>query len=1066
MFVLRITEMLIIRVEINNLSRTFRSVGMVRPQNYWEDVSPAIELLSNSPYVGFVDVWHGVEGILLDFYTTDTAGMIHNLPREKQARVAEAVFTGQINSISLGSGVNAITGRVDAIVRVQLTVQEVLAGPEFLVVPGQLLLISHRSPWVNYNYLNELEGIQEGASFLFKGARYIEFAPPLGIIPSSRGQNNPMIFTSLNDAGIWFIPASDVPDDHDFSHIYGLESLNDTMSFLDHHQRTVMLQPTRDMSALPIMQRDAAAMIGWQTLGDSPFLFTLIEGRLLNYQDHTEQNHVAAVSLGFATHFHNTTGQRLHIGDTIRIGIPQEQYVSHTLPMFRDFAIRSVLPVEQVYTLELEIVGIYVDNARSAMQTGTFGNTFIYIPHSLLPDGLIIHPPSAGDVPGWMTDDYVPSIWFNFELSDAQHEQAFFAEYHQKIDAMDLELVLIEGRSQFFWATINPMLLVITFNAAVFGITLVLLTALVVVIFMQLNRKNIAIQRSLGFSKREIAFKLLLTKLFICTPPIIVGSIAAWTQAQLIASQTLEPLTEMIAGYTVNIDVHIAWLVLIIGAILILLLGLVLINLFYLYRLPVLEQLQGLTTRRKKEKVRFKKPQQDNEIVHHTGDAAYVSIRKKEYQYKRFYAVLSSLRFSYRNLSRSMIKTCLCIVFAFTFIFMLGWLNETVLRSQQAVDDLYLNTVIEGSVVQSNVMDTVDGRMFGEIIRRDTVNQLLQSGFIDHYYIEAAHFRSFILPMNDERIFPEHWHDIISYDITQPIHLNMDALDFMLSLNDLNVFLEDNLKGRPHGVSVQFESSFDAHDDFVFNTGEPIPIIISEAIATRRGISLGDDVFIGYTLWSPSAWNAANARVVGIHDGNLSRALIQSSFIIPIAAFDEMMMGMGMYSTVRFTINPELNRNIDEVWTVLDEIVSNPRAGLLSLRLVLLDQQFFVIVGTASQVLLFLQLIYPIALVISFLIACGLSMLLMLQNAKKIAILRVYGKKKHKIYKTFFIEQVALNIVGLLFSLIILIAINVQFNTNVFLSFLIYFSGIFIGTLVSITQITRKTPLEMLQVKE
>jgi ABC-type antimicrobial peptide transport system permease subunit len=120
-----------------------------------------------------------------------------------------------------------------------------------------------------------------------------------------------------------------------------------------------------------------------------------------------------------------------------------------------------------------------------------------------------------------------------------------------------------------------------------------------------------------------------------------------------------------------------------------------------------------------------------------------------------------------------------------------------------------------------------------------------------------------------------------------------------------------------------------------------------------------------------------------------------------------------------------------------------------------------------EQNLSLLKLLYPVAIVLSAIIGLGLSLLLMLQNAKVAAIMRVLGTSKKKSRTTLCAEQTVVCLLGLAIGLVVLAILGWGFGfaSSLFLAW-IYLAGTSIGTVVGTTIVTNRPPLELLQVKE
>jgi len=188
---------------------------------------------------------------------------------------------------------------------------------------------------------------------------------------------------------------------------------------------------------------------------------------------------------------------------------------------------------------------------------------------------------------------------------------------------------------------------------------------------------------------------------------------------------------------------------------------------------------------------------------------------------------------------------------------------------------------------------------------------------------------------------------------------------------------------------------------------------------------------------------------------------------MPVEALEYIVGDELRYISIRFEIDPVYNREMTRIQDEITEIAEHIGAGDVDLGLFLDDEELRLVVIPMEQNLLLLRLLYPVAIALSAIIGLGLSVLLMLQNAKIAAIMRVLGTSKRKTRTTLSVEQMMICLFGLALGLILLTVIGWGFG---FASSLvlagIYFAGAAIGTIAGAVIITNKAPLELLQVKE
>jgi len=184
---------------------------------------------------------------------------------------------------------------------------------------------------------------------------------------------------------------------------------------------------------------------------------------------------------------------------------------------------------------------------------------------------------------------------------------------------------------------------------------------------------------------------------------------------------------------------------------------------------------------------------------------------------------------------------------------------------------------------------------------------------------------------------------------------------------------------------------------------------------------------------------------------------------------EDMLGTMMGYSTVAFEINNTHNPEIEDVRERLSIFVGGQSGftGSVAMQLFLLDEGLRNVTAAVGQTILLLELMYPIALVIAGAIALGLSMLLMLQAAKNAAIMRILGGGKAKARSMLATELLTVCIAGLILGAIWLLLAGWGFGiVDILTISAVYFGGALLGATIGAISITKKSPLELLQVKE
>jgi len=438
------------------------------------------------------------------------------------------------------------------------------------------------------------------------------------------------------------------------------------------------------------------------------------------------------------------------------------------------------------------------------------------------------------------------------------------------------------------------------------------------------------------------------------------------------------------------------------------------------------------------------------------------------------------MRFVFRHAVRFTAKSILIITVAIFFVIALGWLRGTVVRTEEQIERLY-DTIIVDAEVQP-VSGVAFMRNIGELIDKHTVSGILETGMIREEYLVAGHTLSMVIPVDSNGDFPENWQEIADFDEEVEVFRNHDSFNHLLAFSDMERFVSLNsadylpdimgfYRFLPDGsllenFHIEFAIGFDKYS-FVFTQGQVIPIILSETTMRQRGVEVGDTVFIKYSRTIDYAdvapWEYLTAVVIGVHNRNILGVGLQDAVIIPLAAMEYILSEEIGYITFTFEIEPSYAADLDAVKLELERIAGT--ASWVELELVMHDDELRNVVGSMEQTLSLLRLLYPVAIAISIIIGAGLSLLLMLQNAKNAAIMRVLGSTKNRTRAVLWIEQLAVCLIGLIIGLAAVFILDWGALVSVMLAGL-YLVGVVIGSVVGSVLVTSKPPLELLQVKE
>ena len=488
-FVLRTVEYLVVRSQIYEIAEYYRAVGDVNHPHWFGDVSAAIEIISNDPRVGFEDGRRSVEGFLADSNLRnfdvggmETRGLVFPEVYNRQARLTETFFYAYVAEVIIHPH------RAEYALR--LLVDAVLVGYDEHIVAGQELIV-HQS--FHNSIVGALSDIQVGGRYFFRAGyfrRYPLWGEFLGpLTPRVGDVADSLTLLPLNPETpsirdrVMFVSAP-TGTEVDFGEPL-LAHVPERITMLERGQRAMSVQTTRDMASMPNVDNVFALLAG---------------GRLIDYNDYRRANPVAVVNFMFAQN------RGLSVGDTITLTVPREQQYAGGLstPGFVTPFVRVDRERPELYddyiVLELEIVGI---TRFRTFHTNTIQSLFIWIPDSVLPSDIVISMEQRELIDGQWVDlpmirfgvEHMPDSWYSFAIADSRDNAGFFEYMQERINEMGYALRMDFPDSMNFWATAEPVLLIILFNASLFWAALLAVLGLVVFLFLKQRRREFAIMR-------------------------------------------------------------------------------------------------------------------------------------------------------------------------------------------------------------------------------------------------------------------------------------------------------------------------------------------------------------------------------------------------------------------------------------------------------------------------------------------------------------------------------------------------------------------------------------------
>jgi len=971
---------------------------------------------------------------------------------------------------------------------------------------------------------NPLAGMEIGERYFVRAALYWVSTHGRGMStspPTSPGSAHLLYLHPLTEDGLLYIHAPDGPIDFTTPE---MAEIAESIERSHHNASVVWLRTTADMTAMPLVTEDKGSI----TLAQGRFLThdDYLEARPVAVV-HQQFARMRGLNVGDTITVSVPEQQEIVNPNPLMLfgaaatgGRSNENFVFGE--GFLDFTILGQPGEYMIQEMELEIVGIYrklqdgiVMASWNMGHVSVLLSNYIYIPDSLLPPGFMPVDAIHG------LDNYLWDIWYSFELADTRHESAFLLETRQAFDELGIIAHLLPSGAENFWISAEPVLLSTTVNAIMFIAVMILLFALVSFLYLGQRRRDFAIIRALGLPKKTAVKQMCLPAAIFAIPAIIIGGILGWTIALREAEATIGILTEFV--YYENYETALAtieisnlWLVLLIGVMTIFMLSMIFFGAVRTSKHSVLELLQGRNAKDSSatkaiESVKAGEKSHEKTGVQcdttqragHTASQSFVavenqttkaSLTSKTTQTTALNRFRASVQFVIKHIIRAPLKSALTIATAIVFIVALGFLQQTITNTQREVDRLYDTTIVQGEIVPANPF--LHGGSSDIVLLQSTYENLVDSNLFKSYYTEAFFSDFFIIHPDENGNFPtgadgafwdEFWYHIrhellgVTSALTNPIFATNDLETFLYNYNIADDALSGaavagvvDLDGAGLGIitdsmEIVFGDGFSSYD-FVYSDltmTQPVPVILSELTLERRNLEVGDMAFLGHyfpQLWGVSEQIEVPVRVIGKHNGAFS---FPDAVIMPMDAFRTIRGGQMNYITFNFEVNPAFNTDTQFVADELTSILRGGRQGtFMSLGSVLRDEQLRVVAGQMEQNLALMLLLYPVIIVVSVAVGAGLALLLLMQSAKIAAILRVLGYGRRRTRAMLSIEQVIVVITGVLVAFTAMPIIGISFTNQLPVLAGLYVIGATLGAVSGAIIITRRAPLELLQVRE
>jgi ABC-type antimicrobial peptide transport system permease subunit len=1072
-FVSRSVEYSVVTNKISTIENHYRSIGFLLhpeyspPQTFWGEFQTdhkvnahtAAELIARNQHIRFEDRLLYAQGVLAEDVSNASIIAPHFHFDYPQQQVSYVYFYAIFDRISPGGNAPGYS-----FIHIHVVVDDVVAGYYEHIAPSHELSLR----WIITDSDNPFDDLESGERYLFRAERHF---PAFDPVPD-RERAGIFYLHQFNAGEMWYLHAPKYSN-IDLSDPM-LASLADEIEIQIENQRTMRIVATVDLSAMPLFQSAADT-------------YVLYDGRFIDFNDYENANHVTVVSRGFAR-YHNLT-----IGDTITLNLRDMQTpgIPFGHPNWREYSMHEV---------ELTIVGLHCWSTRwRGRTTHTFLYPTMYVPRSVLPGGF------SGD------DSFVVPSDYSFVLDSVRNENAFLEEVSQPLRDIGFEVRFFEHGADTLIASADPIIQSVTVNLAAFSLVSLLVLCLVGFVFLHQNKRNFAIMRALGVTPKKALKQKVATAALLWLPFIIFGSVMAWNFALTQAGNTLTAFAEA-DGY-IGLQPPPIWLLIALCiSFVTATLALIFIGGMKTARLSVLELLQGRKQTKTKKSTHFLSakgttplPSQygiistqqastaarlakDSEKCHFSHDEKSISINTKKQRRMQHFT-----RFTIHHIVRAPVKSILATIVAMFFILSLSWLQVTIDRTQSEVDILFDSILITGQLQRFNPFDSVPKHPMDSVVSRHAMNRILEDELVRNAYILAAYEFTNIIPACVNGEFPREALNLIweDWEYADPL-VTWENTDWIFAVSSLETLISRIIDSNPalwggESFDIQFAEGYD-ESDFYYNDrflSAPIPVVVHEELREKRGLELGGIAYIAQHEYATRWWTmrsvAQQVRIIGMYSGSTVGGAMHAWFmnyvIMPLEAL-EFMRGLDMtYITAFIEFEPSRDGEVHEFRELTSSLLGSnfTRVGRpppyhyhweTPLMIEIFDEEFNNTVIPMEQNLDLLRILYPIAVAGSVMLSVGFALLLIFQSVKNAAIMRVLGSRKMYVRSLLCAELFIVTLIGVFFGLVFSLLIGFGFATERIFIVGLYLAGTVIGGVIGAMLVSKKSPLELLQVKE
>lgn len=740
----------------------------------------------------------------------------------------------------------------------------------------------------------------------------------------------------------------------------------------------------------------------------------ILEGRALTPADNKENPKVCVVSREFAKAY------ELKIGDTITMDLGDKLF-----EQYKGLGAVPITParVSDSYTeVTLEIVGIYSDLDSNTDQmldvNWCYSINTIFVPQALLSvsdEALANHTFAPGEV--------------SFIVENAWDIPAFLEETLPKIEEMGYTVVFndegwLDMADGFAASKELAVIKIGVLSAAV-----LVATWFTAMLYIMGRKKDYAIMRVLGTSVKKSDLSILLPFMTVTFGAVLVGAVSAWinTSKTIGSSNALQVLAE----FAIDTSIPVGVVALCVLSEMVLAFVIALMMLLNLGQKPPLVLIQGDGAKRKKVKQIVAEPQEPI-ILGELEITPSHELPKHSKYVRRF-----MWRYILRHVKRTLAKALLTILLSILLLNVVGQLN--IMRESYT-------TLVEETVIKSNF---VGGLLL------ENIDPLKNSGYAKDIYYSASNY----------------------------MDLNNTGCELVVT--------NDPVKFTDGAITIEYAEDYgvDVFDSLNF------AVVIGKDFADTLGVKAGDTVTVSPYQYFSDVCRAytekfrrehpeeikSNGEILVFYEEEINQTFMMEACEVTVVGIFTMndAQAAGTYYNYVFTPGTVRSSSVEygtitplgvvEAVAADNYLLTEYREFAKKLAGGTVSEDVMFVMDTSKienllNTLRLVEMLYPIAVVVTLIIGAFLCGLIIVQTSKDIAIMRVLGTSKRKTRTILILEQMILCVIGIIISCIIL------YIRGALMQMLRVFGGyaivILLASIVASITASRKNVLELLQTKE